>query len=223
MGLLFTRLLADTGYSSGENYALLESKGIDAFIPPHGTYKGGPEGFTYHEDGDYWLCRNNQKVTYRKTYIEKRGNNKKKLYLTKPSQCKGCPFAQACIGKSPERRITITYYRAHYERIKTKLGTPQGRRMKSKRQSVVEPVFGVLTQFMGMRKVYTKGIRNANKQMLMAAAAYNLKKLLKHAKTPPKSEADSQKLSQPWARLKKHSFKVSLSRFELLKWELIKW
>ena len=38
-------LIADTGYSSGENYAFLEQKGITGFIPPHGTYKGGPEGF----------------------------------------------------------------------------------------------------------------------------------------------------------------------------------
>ncbi len=194
MGLLLSTLLADTGYSSGENYAMLEDQGIDAYIPPHGTYKGGPEHFTYHKEGDYWLCRNNQKVTYRKTFIEKKGNNKKKLYLTKPSQCKGCPFAAECIGKSPERRITITFYREHYERIKEKLATKRGRYMKSKRQSVVEPVFGILTQFMGLRKVYTKGIKNANKQMLMAAAAYNLKKLLKHGRKPPKSLANQVKV-----------------------------
>lgn len=63
--------------------------------------------------------------------------------------------------------------------------------MKALRQSVVEPVFGILTQFMGMRKLYTKGIKNANKQMLMAAAAYNLKKLLKQAPIPYTSEAKS--------------------------------
>lgn len=47
--------------------------------------------------------------------------------------------------------------------------------MKFKRQSVVEHIFGILIQFMGLRKVYTKGIRNVKKQMLMAATAYNLK------------------------------------------------
>lgn len=74
-----------------------ELTGIEAYIPPHGTYKGGPEGFTY----------------------------------------------------------------------------------KAKRSATVEPVFGTLTEFMGMRKVNTRGIGNANKGMLMAATAYNLKKLLK--------------------------------------------
>lgn len=51
--------------------------------------------------------------------------------------------------------------------------------MKGKRQSTVEPVFGTLTQFMGMRKVNTIGIKQASKVMLMSATAYNLKKYLK--------------------------------------------
>ncbi|GGD23577.1 hypothetical protein GCM10011368_27070 [Hyunsoonleella pacifica] len=44
-GFKFEHLLADTGYSSGENYAYLEQKGIKSYIPPDGTYKGGPDGF----------------------------------------------------------------------------------------------------------------------------------------------------------------------------------
>jgi thioester reductase-like protein len=51
--------------------------------------------------------------------------------------------------------------------------------MKGKRQSTVEPVFGTLTQFMGLRKINTLGIKQANKVMHMAAIAYNLKKYLK--------------------------------------------
>lgn len=51
--------------------------------------------------------------------------------------------------------------------------------MKGKRQSTVEPVFGTLTQFMGLRKINTLGIEQANKVMHMAAMAYNLKKYLK--------------------------------------------
>ena len=33
-GLLWRNLLADTGYSSGENYAFLERQGIESYIPP---------------------------------------------------------------------------------------------------------------------------------------------------------------------------------------------
>lgn len=51
--------------------------------------------------------------------------------------------------------------------------------MKAKRQSTVEPVFGTLTQFMGLRKINTIGIKQANKVMHLSAMAYNLKKYLK--------------------------------------------
>ena len=51
--------------------------------------------------------------------------------------------------------------------------------MKKKRHSTVEPVFGTLTQFMGLCKVNTIGIRQANKVMLLAGVAYNIKKYLK--------------------------------------------
>ncbi|WP_241558493.1 transposase, partial [Paracnuella aquatica] len=55
------------------------------------------------------------------------------------------------------------------------------------RQSTVEPVLGTLINFGGMRRVNTRGIAGATKCMLMAAVAYNLKKLLKH--TAPKVQA----------------------------------
>jgi len=183
LGLSWENLAADTGYSSGENYAFLEELGIKSYIPPHGTYKGGPEGFVYYKDGDYWLCRNNKKVTFRKIIINKnKNNNKTKVYLTRSSDCKGCPYKTECAGKSPEKKITITYYTEEYERAIERVNSPNGRYMKTKRSSTVEPVFGTLTEFLAMRKVNTRGIQQANKVMLMAGMAYNLKKYLNFSK-----------------------------------------
>ena len=199
MGLKWETILADTGYSSGENYALLEDKNIASYIPPHGTYKGGPEGFVYHKEEDYWLCRNDKKVTFRKILEAKsrtpygRGILLKKQYFTRRSDCKGCPFKTACIGKSHERRIEITYYNEQYERAIDRVNSRSGRQMKKLRQSTVEPVFGILTQFMALQKVWTRGIGLANKQMLMAATAYNLKKYLKFTTRKPQVMAMSLK------------------------------
>ena len=61
--------------------------------------------------------------------------------------------------------------------------------MKAKRQSTVEPVFGTLTQFMGLRKINTIGIQQANKVMHLSAMAYNLKKYLKFISKTVKSDA----------------------------------
>lgn len=190
-GLAWQNVLADTAYSSGENYAFLERENINSFIPPHGTYKGGPEGFTYCKEGDYWLCSQGKKVVFRKTVIERKNFNRKQLYLTKPNDCKDCPLKATCIGKSRERRITITYYKEEYERAIARVESKKGRYMKGKRQSTVEPVFGTLTQFLGMRKVNTIGIQQANKVMLMAGMAYNLKKYLKFTPKTVQSMAKS--------------------------------
>ena len=175
-GLFWKNFVADAGYSSGENLAFLEKKGIDSYIPPHGTYKGGPEGFTYHKEGDYWECREGKKVTFRKIGYNK--GNKQKHYYTRRSDCKGCPIKTACIRKAHEKKISITYYREEYERAIARSRTKLGRRMKSIRQSTVEPVFGTLIEHLGIRKMNTIGIRQANKNMLMAAVAYNLKTCL---------------------------------------------
>jgi hypothetical protein len=60
--------------------------------------------------------------------------------------------------------------------------------MKAKRQSTVEPVFGTLTQFMGLRKINTIGIEQANKVMHLSAVVYNLKKYLKFMSKTVKSD-----------------------------------
>ena len=61
--------------------------------------------------------------------------------------------------------------------------------MKGKRQSTVEPVFGTLTQFMGLRKITTLGLAQASKVMHLSAIAYNLKKYLKFEQKRAKSGA----------------------------------
>jgi len=177
-GMLWHNLIADTGYSSGESYAFLERKGLRGFIPPHGTYKGCPDGFTYDKAGDYYLCQNNKKLLFKGTKPNAKGI-KVNHYATVRKDCRGCVYASNCKGKSYEKRVTVTYYKPEYERAIKRVDSSQGRYMKKKRQSTVEPVFGTLTQFMGLRKVNTKGIRQANKVMLMSAVAYNIKKYLK--------------------------------------------
>jgi hypothetical protein len=47
----------------------------------------------------------------------------------------------------------------------------------------------------------------------MAATAYNLKKLLKYAKTPPRSVAKSMKAGHPLALLKSALIKLILSTY----------
>ncbi len=188
-GLIWRNCLADTGYSSGENYAFLEEQGLESYIPPHGTYKGGPEGFTYHQERDCWICPQQKEIPFTKVFYEGTNANKKKEYRASKYVCIDCPIRSSCLKKSQEKRITITYYKEEYERNITRVNSKRGRYMKSKRQSTVEPVFGTLTQFMGLRKINTIGLKQANKVMHLSAMAYNLKKYLKFISKTAKSDA----------------------------------
>jgi hypothetical protein len=189
LGLGIRSVLADGAYCSGENYALLEKQGIDAYIPVHGTYKGGPDGFTYDEQADCWLCPRGMKATFRKIKFSAQ-DNLQRQYFTTRGDCKGCPLKDSCLGKKQkEKKIDITFYRKEYERAKERLSTKQAEWMKKKRQSTVEPVFGTLMNYMGLSKINTRGILSADKKMLMAAAAYNLKKWLNFCQNRRKTAA----------------------------------
>lgn len=217
-GLVWENCVADTGYSSGENYAFLEAGGLKSFIPPHGTYKGGPDGFTYNEGEDHYVCPQGKVIPFTKVFLDSRTRTKKKEYRARKHVCLGCPIREQCLGKSAqEKKFSVTYYRDEYERNIARVNSPQGRYMKGKRQSTVEPVFGTLTQFMGLRKINTIGIGQANKVMHLSAIAYNLKKYLKFTQKRIKSgvgqldlaalvKSTAQFLFGPSAKLRKLAF-----------------
>ncbi|RPD96560.1 hypothetical protein EGM88_09335 [Aureibaculum marinum] len=113
-----------------------------------------------------------------------------------------------CLGKTAqEKKFSVTYYREEYERNNQRVNSKRGRYMKSKRQSTVEPVFGTLTQFMGLRKINTIGIQQANKVTHLSVIAYNLKKYLKFISKVVRSEANSlttyltQKINNIWGEI----------------------
>lgn len=113
-------------------------------------------------------------------FFEKKNNTKKKEYRALKHVCIDCPIGSQCLGKSAqEKKFTVTFYREEYQRNNARVNSPLGSYMKGKRQSTVEPVFGTLTQFLGLRKINTLGLKQANKVMHLSAIAYNLKKYLK--------------------------------------------
>lgn len=176
-GIPLQEVLADTNYSSGKALRYLEGKNINAYIPSFGPYKPNREGFTYHPDGDYYMCSQGKLIPFRK--ISTRDKKIRKMYWTSRADCKDCPGKAECIGKKGFKAIEDTIDKPYYDRMHERVTSKIGKQMKTLRSATVEPVLATLLCFVGMRKVYTKGIDLANKHVLMAATAYNIKKLLK--------------------------------------------
>ena len=180
--LMVKEVLADTGYSSGEALKYLNSQNIEAYIPNFGQYKNTREGFFYNDLLDRYECQlGNKAILAFKKISTNNGKNAMKRYSSSSKDCRNCPLRSTCIGKADFKSITETVDKALYDQMHERLQTAKARRMKKLRSSTVEPVLGTLINFTGMRRIWTRGIQQANKFMIGAAIAYNLKKWMKHA------------------------------------------
>ncbi len=176
--LIMTDILADAGYSNGSNYDFLEQRKVTGWIPVFGKYKPEIEGFPYNREKDEYSCPMNRPLPFKGFYTDWNGSVLKR-YWTAPKDCKVCPMKSRCVPNLKCKKITRTVYDEQYLRAYARQHSERGKRMKSLRPSTVEPVFGSLTQFYGLRKIGVLGKAGAHKVMLMAAIAFNLKKYLK--------------------------------------------
>src|SRR6187402_321531 len=182
-GLIIDEMLADTGFSTGVALKALEDNKIKGYIPNRPQFISDRPGFTYNEEGDFYTCPNNKQLTYRGTYAGP--DSADKYYRVSRKICNVCPFKDTCaVYATKKKAITDTVDRDYYLRMHQRMQTERGKWMKKKRQSTVEPAIGMLVNFLGIKRVNTKGLEQANKCLTMAAAAYNLKKLLKTVPKP---------------------------------------
>jgi transposase len=179
--LSLKKVVADAGYSSGEIYQYLEKRQITAYIPIHGQFSVEREGFTYHPEKDYFSCSQGKLLPFSRLFVD-RDYYLKKTYRASSKDCKPCPIREQCLGKAWEKKFNITYFYHYYQRAYQRQISSKGLYYKKLRQSKVEPVLGTLINFLGLRRLNARGKPAAHKVMLMAAVAYNLKKLLKYSK-----------------------------------------
>jgi hypothetical protein len=176
--LAMTDLLADAGYSNGSNYSFLEQRKITGWIPVFEKYKAEIEGFPYNKEEDEYSCPMNRPLPFKGFHTNLEGTVLKN-YWAATKDCKVCPMKSSCAPKTRCKKITRTIYDEQYLRAYSRQHSKRGSKMKKLRQSTVEPVFGSLTHYYGLRKIGVLGKPGAHKVMLMAAIAFNLKKYLK--------------------------------------------
>jgi transposase len=176
-GLLLEEVLADAGYSSGSALANLKSNNIIGYIPNLGLYKPDRPGFIKNKELNQYECgRGNKAIIVYKGERKRRDGNEN-VYRSSERVCGTCEFRESCCGKNTKfKKITESVDKHLYDEMHERLKLPHAKPMKVQRSSTVEPVLGTLINFTGMRRIWTRGIGNANKFVLGAAIAYNLKK-----------------------------------------------
>jgi transposase len=179
-GMPIEKLLADGAYSSGENYRYLEEQNITPYIPLLGGTLSGSEGFIYDEQNDWYTCRNNKLLKGSGRVVDDGRGHPVKKYFSLQSDCNSCPLRKNCISdKAKTKKVQHSIYKAELERAKARQQTVKAKVMKRKRSSTVEPVWGTLINFTGMKRLNARGLKAANKMLLLSATVYNLKKWLR--------------------------------------------
>jgi transposase len=195
-------ILADAGYSSGEALKYLNDNTINAWMPNFGQYVPHREGFELQKMGNYYQCTkeggNKAKLLFKGEKTDSKGYTKR-TYRSSESDCRKCPLREQCCGmKTNFKKLDDSIHKEHYDKMHQKLtlNPEYAKRMSKIRSKTVEPVLGTLINFTNMKRVNTRGIKQANKHVLMAALTYNLKKYLKFIARKPKSKAQEVTLEQ---------------------------
>jgi hypothetical protein len=144
------------------------------------TYKPVREGFIYNKEKDQIECQRDRKaiLPYKSTRIDSFGFENKS-YRSTSEVCSTCRLRRECIGKGNVKKLDDSIHKEYYGRMLARMQTHKAVRMMRLRSSTVEPVLGTLINFTGMRRIYTRGIKNANKFIICAGIAYNLKKFIR--------------------------------------------
>ena len=195
-------VLADAGYSSGESLNYCKKNGINAYIPNFGQYKPEREGFIFNKEENRYECTkeggNKAILPFKKEAADSKGYTKK-IYRSSEKDCKNCPLRAECCGKVTKfKKLDDSIHKPLYDAMHEKLNKDKNytRFLTKRRSSTVEPVLGTLINHHSMKRINARGMRAANKHVLMAALSYNLKKYLKFPAQKVRSQVQILNLPQ---------------------------
>ncbi|MBO7125964.1 IS1182 family transposase, partial [bacterium] len=193
-------LTADSGYGSEENYAMLEQRGITAYVKYNYFHKEqhkpqkdnpfAPQNLYYNAQDDYYVCPMGQHMTHvrsRKETNERGFTSYTDIYQAR--NCAGCPLLCCCHKSKGDRVINVNH---NLNRLKKQafdlLTSPDGLVRRSRRPIEPEAVFGQIKTCMGYKRFRHFGIGKCYMDFGILAIAFNLLKLsrLKGGNPPEK-------------------------------------
>jgi transposase len=168
-------VVADTGYSNGEQGARCEQDGITPIVPraetvnPKGKQYFSRDQFSYDRESDSWRCPAGETLSLYKTSR----TQKKKEYTTKA--CHACPLRSQCT-KAQQRVIVRDFHEddraAMHQRA---MADPAW--MKQRRETAEHP-FGTMKWLMGHPRFLVRGLIKASAELALTVLSYNLKRAI---------------------------------------------
>ena len=122
------------------------------------------EGFHYDAPQNAYICRNEKLLYYHGIRME--NGFATHYYHARVKDCKECPFKKECCGNKRRQSLTFSVYRRYHQLMQERVESSEGKSMKRRRMATVEPVFGSLLNYYGMKRVNARGKQAAHKFIL---------------------------------------------------------
>jgi transposase len=171
-------VIADAGYSNGQQAEACESKGILPHVPANRAINNQGDGtlfdrsaFRYDAVTDTFHCPAGQTLTRKQLQRSKH----RVAYTAAAETCGACHLKDRCTG-SAQRFVHRHLHEGALERMQQR-ATPAAMRL---RRSTVEHPFGTLKyRIFGYPRFLLRGLGGAQTEMSLATMAYNLKRMMK--------------------------------------------
>lgn len=167
-------VVADTGYTHGEQAAQCEAEHITPIVPmqkaAHTRGRFFPKGqFTYDAQSDTYVCPAGQSLKRIKT------DQRRQVHLYGTRACEQCSLRPQCTG-AKRRTINRDFHAAQAEAAAQR-ALQQPDKMLA-RQCLAEHPFGNLKWLLGVPRFLLRTIQGARIEMDLAITAYNLKRII---------------------------------------------
>ena len=169
-------IVADAGYSNGEQASRCEGKGLIPHVPANRAINNQSGGglldrsaFTYQPENDCFLCPEGK--TLARKQLARRDNAV--LYQAQASDCGSCSRKSGCTT-APQRMVTRHLRDEALNRMHQR-ATPD--KMRLRRCTVEHPFATLKYRIFGHPRLLLRGLRGAQTEIGIATIAYNLKRL----------------------------------------------
>ena len=178
LGVERLNVVADAGYSNGEQVAECEEVGITPYVPVMRTVNNqgggslyGREDFRYDADSDTYTCPGDKKL------LRKHTNHKDRytMYKAFASDCGPCPLKPRCT-QAPRRGLARHLYEDALNRMQARV-TPEAMRLR--RSTVEHPFATIKYRIFEHPRLLMRGLSGARTEIGIATMAYNLKRITK--------------------------------------------
>lgn len=171
-------VVADAGYSNGEQAERCEAEGILPHVPAHRGINNKGDGtlldrseFHYDEKSDTFRCPAGQTLVR----IQLSRKDRCVMYAAAAQVCGSCPKKAGCTSGA-RRWITRHLHEGALQRMNAR-ASPQAMRL---RRSIVEhPFAGLKYGIFGHPRFLLRGLGGAQTEISLATLAYNLKRMMK--------------------------------------------